>query len=120
MLQFEFPDRIGMLQGQPDVIQSAYQAVLAKGIDLERNLALVRCAYHLPGQVHGQRITNGRISRLKQLLNKYYDEEQAARERAAAEAKAAFEAVVTKQKLLPINIARVPSNPMPSLQAPKL
>ena len=61
MARFEGLDRLGVLQGQADIVQTIEQAVLAEGIDLEAVLLAVRTGNGLRSQIDGQLVAFGRL-----------------------------------------------------------
>ena len=59
---FERTDRIGVLQGQADIVQAVQQAVLTEVIDFKRVGNAIGSGHGLRIQVDGQRVTLGRFA----------------------------------------------------------
>ena len=69
MLAFEGLDRIAVLQGQTDVVQTVEQAVLAERIDLEVQYLAIRAGHRLRLQVDGQLVARVGFDLLEQLVD---------------------------------------------------
>ena len=79
MLVFEGLDRVGILQGQADVVQAVEQAVLAERVHLEAVLLAIRTGDGLCGEVNGQLIALGGLALLEELVDFFTPQAQVQR-----------------------------------------
>src|SRR5690606_33756835 len=72
MLLFEGANRIGVFQGQADIVQAVEQTVLAKLIDLEAVVLAIRPGNGLRLQINRQLISLFSLCLLEQLINIFF------------------------------------------------
>src|SRR6478672_4053079 len=88
MPRLEPANRFLFAQGQPDIVQTVQQAMLAEAVDLERVLHAIRSGHGLRRQVDGQRVAIDGLALREQridLVGRQHDRQQAVLETVVVE-----------------------------------